>query len=56
MAKHAADHYKTSEEHHEQAAHQDKQTRRAMRQTHEKNDASHPPRTWLQPTSDQSWD
>ena len=56
MAKKAADHYKKSDEHHEQAAHQHKQTRRAMRRTHEKNGASRPPRTRMQPTSDQSWD
>jgi len=56
MAKQAAVHYKKSEEHDEQAAHQHTQTRPAMRQTHENNDASCPLRTWLQPTSDQSWD
>ncbi len=56
MAKQAADQYKKSEEHHEQVAHQHKQTRRAMRRTHEKKDVSRPPRTWLQPTSDRSWD
>lgn len=56
MAKQAIDHYKKAEEHHEQDAHQHKQTRRAMRRTHEKNDASCPPRAWLQPTGDPSWD
>lgn len=56
MAKQAADHRKKAEEHHEQTAHQHKQTRRAMRRTNEKRDASCPPRAWLQPTGDQSWD
>jgi hypothetical protein len=51
MAKQAGDNYKKTEEHHEQAAHQHKQTRWAMRRTNEKKDASCPP-----PTGDPSWD
>jgi len=56
MATQAADHYKKAEAHDEQAAHLHNQTRRAMRRTHEKNDASLPPRTCPQPTGDPSWD
>ena len=56
MTKQEADHRKKAEEHDEQAAHQHKQTRRAMRRTHEKKDASCPPRAWPQSTGDQSWD
>jgi len=56
MARQATDHRKKAEEHDEQAAHQHKQTRRAMRRTNEKKDASGPPRTGLQPTGDPSWD
>ena len=56
MATQAADHYQKAEAHDEQAAHQHKQTRRAMRRTDEKKDASGPPRTGRQPTDDSSWD
>ena len=56
MATQAVDHYKKTEEHDEQAAHQHKQTRRAMRRTHEKKAASGSPRVGLQPTGDPSWD
>ena len=56
MATQAADHRNKAEEHDEQATHQHKQTRRAMRRTHEKKDASCPPRAWLQSTVDPSWD
>ena len=56
MAKQAADHHNKAAEHHEQVAHQHKQTRRAMRRTHTKKDAPCPPRAWLQPTGDPSWD
>ena len=56
MAKQAVDHYQKTEAHDEQAAHQHKQTRRAMRRTNAKKDASCPPRAWLQPTGDPSWD
>ena len=40
MTKQAAGHRKKAEEHDEQAAHQHKQTRRAMGRTNEKRDAS----------------
>lgn len=56
MTKQEADHRKKAEEHDEQTAHQHKQTRRAMRRTHEKRDASSPPRAWPQSTGDQSWE
>ena len=56
MATQAANHYKKTEEYDEQAAHQHKQTRRAMRRTNMKKDASGPPRIWRQPTDDSSWD
>jgi hypothetical protein len=56
MAKQAVDHYKKTEEHHEQAPHQHKETRRAMRRANEKKDASCPPRAWLELTGDPSWD
>jgi len=56
MTKQVADHRKKAEEHDEQAAHQHKQTRRAMRRTNEKMDASCPPRAWPQATGDQSWE
>jgi hypothetical protein len=56
MATQAADHYMKAEEQHQQAAHQQKQTRRALRRTNEKKDASGPPRKGLQPTGDPSWD
>jgi hypothetical protein len=56
MATQAADHYKKAEAHDEQAAHQHKQTRRAMRRTHEKKEAQGPPRTWPEPAGDPSWD
>jgi hypothetical protein len=40
MATQAGDHSQKAEAHDEQAAHQHKQTRRAMRRTNEKKDAS----------------
>jgi N-dimethylarginine dimethylaminohydrolase len=56
MTKQEPDHRKKAEEHDEQAAHQHKQTRRAMRRTNVKRDASCPPRAWPQSTGDSSWD
>jgi hypothetical protein len=56
MTTQETDHRKKAEEHDEQAAHQHKQTRRAMRRTNGKRDASCPPRAWPQSTGDQSWD
>jgi len=56
MTKQEADHRKKAEDHDEQAAHQHKQTRRAMRRTNGKRDVSSPPRAWPQSTGDQSWD
>ena len=56
MATQAADHYTKAEEQHQQAAHQHKQTRRALRRMNEKKGASGPPRKGLQPTGDPSWD
>ena len=44
MATQAGDHSKKAEAHDEQAAHQHKQTRRALRRMNEKKDASGSPR------------
>jgi hypothetical protein len=55
MATQAADHSRKAEAHDEQAAPQHKQTRRAMRRTNEKKDASGSPRKGLQPAGDLSW-
>lgn len=56
MSKQVADRHQKAPEHPEQTAHQQKQTRRAMRRTNMKKDTSCPPRAWRQPTGDPSWD